>query len=106
MTLAAQGGQNGLFLRNLLQDLHEEVPPFLDGRDIYTLIRGMRAEDGRTAGNHVPMRVGAAEDATFESGMNGHDGRFLPVHAAVDFLHGVKDEGIAVWSPTGIAAGK
>ena len=62
----------------------------------------MGVYQSRAEGDHVPIRVLRAEDATFQSGVDDHDFGFLAELVVIDFLHQIEDGRVDVGFPAGI----
>src|SRR5690554_7429234 len=63
----------------------------------------MRVADGGTKRNHVPLRIGTAQNATFESRMYGFHLGDLAKILSIHLLHGLQDFALHIGFPTRVS---
>ena len=73
-------------LRHRLQHFFQQRIKRRYRRNMHPFVGRVRAGDGRAEGDHIHARIFAAEDAAFQSGVDGLDFRFVAFHPGKYFF--------------------
>src|SRR5574344_592973 len=97
-------GQDKLLFRNILKHGDEELPGLGDGSDVHALVRRVRIEDGRSYGNHLPVRILGSHNGALKSSVGGRDLEFLSEEALEGVLQNLDHRSAEFRSPTAVSA--
>src|SRR5690606_7665908 len=95
-----------LLFRNLLKDIHQEIPYFTDRCYRYPFFRRMRPLDGWTKGNHLHLRIIGTNDTALQACMASLYLGFMPETLGIKLLHQFQYTAFRIRFPTRIIAGK
>ena len=93
-----------LHLLDTLENFTQISPILFHAFDVTHFIRRVWILDRWSERYHVQSRIVAADDATFESSVDGADMRFFAKHFLVDILHQPKRFRFGIRLPTWIAS--